>query len=199
MLADTQGGVVGIAAIGVTESTADLEGVTRAYVGEGVTINAGSASVLARAATPPGADSAHAHTFLINIGTVGVSDLNAAAKIGQTVEAFVGPEAGSAATNAQSNITLGGGTLSVHALSTNNASSELDGPSVGAITIGVSSNTTNLDGATNAYVGGHVTIGSGHVAVMADSTNTATPTTNLVSVGAINGTGPHLAPMPAAT
>ena len=85
--AESDGGTAGILAIGVTETTADLQGATKAYVGEGVTVHVGSTGITVSATendpTGSNTNAANATTTLVSIGAAkGVTDMNATANFG---------------------------------------------------------------------------------------------------------------------
>ncbi len=184
--AEADGGSAGLVSVGVMESTATLNGATRAYIGEGVMVNAGGVDVSALS-TDGSPHAVEATTSLVNIGGVSLGITNGSASIEDTVEAFIGPEANTKATNSLTVITVtGGGTLKVGANSTTTSDVEAPGDvNVGAITVSSTSMTAKADGSTNAYLGGHLTLNVPTADVKAQSTNTATTNATMVGVAAV--------------
>ena len=198
--AQSDGGAGGIVAIGVTETTADLEGATKAYIGEGVTVNtgAGGISVSSTESEPTGQsnpDAVTASTTLVAIGLGGVEVMNATAEIGynggDNVEAFLGPEAGTTPTNSLSTLTTSGALL-VSSNSTTTANANSQGGGGGGIDVGVSYATTYLDGTTQSYAGGKLNLTASSTTLMATSTNTGTASTLIISIAAIGGDGANI-------
>ncbi|HEV8062517.1 MAG TPA: hypothetical protein VGP68_21740, partial [Gemmataceae bacterium] len=181
--AEADGGSLGLVSVGVMLSTASLNGPTRAYIGEGVTVNAGGVSVEALS-QDGGGDAVTATTSLVNIGGVALGVTNATANIEDTTEAFVGPEAGATPTNSPTTIT-GGGPLLVHANSTTTAKVSAPGGSGGAISVSSTSMKANVDGSTNAYLGGNLTLNVPAAMVKAESTNSGTTSATMVGVAAV--------------
>jgi hypothetical protein len=186
---EAQGGSSSIAAAGPVESTADLEGSVRAYIGEGVSVSALAVNVTALGANASGSSAVFANSQLVSIGSAGVGDMKATATMNQTVEAFLGPASTATPTNQATTITATGGSVQVVANSTMTAASTLSGGTAGGATVGATSGIANLDGATNAYVGGHVTINAQQATIRANSTNSAIATTVATSIAAIGGSG----------
>ena len=331
--AQSDGGTGGILAIGVTETLADLQGATKADIGEGVTVNVGSAGVTVSATesnpSGPNANAADATTTLVSIGAGGLSDMNAradfgsypvnpndivemdsndtaggtvghwyqylgtsptslvlvdtnfsnttdwkdlglhgsslptdttnqggatstfvnpgdivemdsnntsggiigdwykyvgsagtldltttdftnaslwidlgaggaslpnaktAAAAGDVVEAFLGPETGTMASNDLTTLTSGGAVM-VTSLSTTTANANASGGGGGGINVGVAYSTTGVDGTTESYAGGNLTVNAASVALGATSTNTATASTLVISIAAIGGAGANI-------
>ena len=179
--AEADGGSAGLVSVGVMESTATLDGATRAYIGGGVTITAGGVDVSAMYSNGGGANAVAAKTTLVNIGAVALSLTTASASIGDKVEAFIAPDSNSNPTV----ITVTGGTLDVKANSTTTADVEAPGGSAAGISITSTTITSNVDGATNAYIGGHVTLNVPTATVSAQSTNTATTNATMVAIAAV--------------
>ena len=180
--AEADGGSLGLVSVGVMESTATLNGATRAYIGEGVKVNAGGVTVKALSQNG-GRDAVTATTSLVNIGGVALSITNATANIEDTTEAFVGPEAGTIPTNSPTTITVtNSGTLLVDAKSTTTAKVNAPGGSDGSITVSSTAMNVNVDGSTNAYLGGHLTLSVPTATVKAESTNSSTTSATMVGV-----------------
>ena len=180
--AEADGGSLGLVSIGVMKSTATLNGATRAYIGEGVKVNAGGVTVKALSQNG-GGDAVTATTSLVNIGGVAIGVTTATANIEDTTEAFVGPEAGSTPTNSLTTITVtNNGTLLVDANSTTTAKVNAPGGSDGSITVSSTAMNANVDGATNAYLGGQLTLAVPTATVKAESTNSGTTSATMVGV-----------------
>ena len=134
-----------------------------------VNVGSGGIAVSATESDPTAADAVTATTTLVLIGIAGVTDMNATADIGTTfvnnqdvgdnVEAFLGPEAGTTPTNALTTLTSGGA-VTFTSNSTTTAYANASGGSGGGISVGVSYVTTTLDGTTQAYAGGKAAVAS---------------------------------------
>ena len=195
LTAETDGGALGIAAIGATVANATLSGATQAFIGEGGTVAAGNVAVSAQSTKPSSTDSVISTSILVAIGAAGVTSLNTISTINDTTEAFIGPEAGTTPTDAPTSITVGSsGSVSVTSNSTTTATSTPNGGNLGAlVSVNVSLAATNLNGASNAYLGGNLTLNAGTVNVSAQSTNTANASTEAsVSIGLVGGTGAQI-------
>jgi hypothetical protein len=179
LTAETDGGTGGIAAIGAVVASAIANETTQAFIGEGVTVNAGNVSVDAESNRPAGTDSVTSKSILVDVGVVGVTSLNTFSTISDTTAAFIGPQAGATPTNQKTTITVSsGGTVLVTSNSTTTATSKPDGGNLGdLVSVTVSIASTQLNGSTNAYLGGNLTLNAGTVNVSADSTNTAVAST----------------------
>ena len=103
--------------------SASVSGVTRAYVGEGTDLTAGSLSV-----TSDGTLNATATTLLVNIGAWHAGGaVQATATVSGTVESFVGARVGNATTAAVPKIRLGTGNMTVDADAFMRAKATADG------------------------------------------------------------------------
>ncbi len=184
--AEADGGSLGLVSAGVMLSTATLNGPTRAYIGEGVTVNAGDVSVKSLSQDNGNTDAVTATTSLVNIGGVAIGVTNATASIEDTTEAFIGREAGTTPTNGPTTITVtGGSTLLVESNSTTTAQVNAPGGTAGLISVSSTSMNANVDGSTNAYLGGDVTFNAPTATVEAQSNNGGSTKATMVGVAAV--------------
>ena len=188
--ANAYGGVAGtIAVVGVAEATATLNGTTRAYIGEGATVQSGFGGVNVTATEPTGG-SVSATTVLVDVSeNIGITVMSATTDTADVVEAYLGAETGTTSTGQLTTITTSG-PVQVDAHSALSALSKGDsgGLSLRA-NVGVSLMTTDLDGSTAAYIGqGQATINAGSVTLDATSNDESSAETILVSI-AITASG----------
>ena len=187
--AKAEGGSGGLVSIGVMVSIATLNGSTSAFIGEGVTVNAGGVDVSALSQNGS-TDAVNATTTLVNIGGVTLSVVSATATIDDTVESYIGAQAQATATNDPTVIKVTGlGTLQIDANSTTTASVSSPGGSLaGSLSVSGTAMNVNVDGETNAYIGaGKVTLNVPTVLVQAQSNNGGATDAVVVGVASIAG------------
>ncbi|MBM4068701.1 MAG: hypothetical protein FJ271_07120 [Planctomycetes bacterium] len=186
LTASAPGGDAGLVGIGAMFATADLEGKTQAYIGEGPTIEAATVSISCMVDS----SDVTATIVVVSVGGIGALGANATSTIAHVAEAFIGPEAGSTASGAATSITATSGQVKVEATATHAATANADGGSGGGlIDVGVLLVTTNLGGSTSAYAGGNTTMHATSVDIASSMTTTSTATAVLVGISATIGGG----------
>ena len=179
------GGLAGLADIAVLLDTTNLGGSTNAYVGGNTTITAGEVDVTASATnvTQPEAILVDINVSGTGLGVSG-DGANCTANMTHTVSAYV-------ASGSTVNVTAG--KFEINATSNNTVSSNASGASVGAtVSIAAMLAESNLDGSTQAYVGGNDVIHAGEVDVFANSTNNASASSVLVGISDVGGAGANV-------
>ena len=195
-IASADGAGVGGVAIGVMLPTANAGGVTRAYMGEGMSITAASLKIVANGKQLR----AEATTQGVNVGAFGAgAGLVASATVSGIVEAFVGAQAGFASSLTPGTINVGSGAVSVDSGSDMTAIAVADSTGLaGLASISVIFPTATVSGITRSYVrdGVDITAGSLRVRVGLDdpltlpddpvaAKYTASATSVVVSVGGV--------------
>ena len=130
---------------------ADDPSGTRAYVGEGADVTAGSISL-----TADGSDEAKADLLAVGVGLAAGAGGRATATVDSDVEAFVGRRTGTAILD--TTVTATAGTVGALAQSSQLADAELDGGGGGAIGIAWLVGKTELTSTTSAFLGDRVKI-----------------------------------------
>ncbi|MHB1242915.1 MAG: beta strand repeat-containing protein, partial [Gaiellaceae bacterium] len=163
-----QGGSGGIFNGGSMEAEATISGAVLADL-DGDVLASGSVLVLAG-----GGNWATADTFFVGISVVGLSGSGAQAEVtgSADVEALVG----SSATIASS------GDVQISATGDNDAFARSDGGSGGLVNLSESEPTARVRGATRAVLDGDVSSADGFM-LTANASNTATATSEVISVG----------------
>jgi hypothetical protein len=192
-LATANGGGAAIAiTVNVMLPTATVSGVTRAYVGDSVDLDAGSLRITADAPTMK----AEATSKVAGISGFGSGNgVVADAFVTGVVEAFIGAPRGAVTSAYEPDINVGLGDVTVDADSYMFAHAIADGVggSLG-LSIGVMLPTANVSGRTSAYVRDHVDIVARNVKVQAGTAGDrvvyrAEATSLNINIGLISGTG----------
>ena len=193
------GGAGGAVAVGAIVALAQVSGTSRAYIGDGTRLTAGSLAVLVRNTSGGGAvRTADSKTVVGSVGLLAGSGSGSTAVINGSLEAFIG-------TNAT--LTVSGATT-ISAQGTATATADAQGGAGALIAISVFFATAcvsgySVDGAqratcsapaagtvgTRAYVGAGTTISTGSLQVEAAATDTATATLFALAIGLAAGTG----------
>ncbi|MGD8331638.1 MAG: hypothetical protein PVJ49_19555, partial [Acidobacteriota bacterium] len=143
-------GVGGLATVSDIELNADVTGVVRAYVGEGMEIDAGSLDVLADA------PEMFAEALGLSLSFAGLfagSFMAANATVDGTVESFIGAGFGSNAHNVTTDVDVAGGDVTVVADAYMHAKAEIDGGGFGGlISVNFMTPTAIVSGRTSAFV-----------------------------------------------
>jgi hypothetical protein len=177
---------IGITAIGVqvAKSEADAGGDTGAYVQEGASITAKGLDLSAQST-----NTAEANPVDFGAAAVKVAVAHPIAETTATTEVYIGPPAGTAPTQgASGQISVGSGSVTGEASSTNSAT--VDPLSIGASAIDVSvlHPEVTAGGSTAAFLGGTFSIGAGTLNFSATSNNTATSNSVSVELSGVNVT-----------
>ena len=158
-------GVSGGVTVAVMLPNADVMGITRAYVGEGVEIDAGSLTITANAP----AMLARASSFAVGIGGFGAGQgIESEAVVSGTVEAYIGANAADVATMSAPDIDVGTGAVIVGADALMRALAEASGLGLaGLLAIGVMLPMAKVTGRTRAYIRDGVNVDAGSLTVQA--------------------------------
>src|SRR6266849_4521046 len=142
------------ASVGLTISfmlpTATVSGVTRAYVGEGADVKAGTVSLNATAPTM----FADSQTSAVSIGGLAsIAGLKSDAKVTGISEAYIGAQAANSENNVTTSVDVGtGGTINVTAGGFMHAKAVADGTGGGAVDVHIMLPTAEVDGTTSGRV-----------------------------------------------
>lgn len=180
-------GAGGLFSISMMFPTASVDGVTRAYVREGVALSAGSLRVEAGDALDRVSYTATATTQAITIGFLGSgSGVVSNATIKGVVDAFIGNPVGVAPGGPVTIPTItAGGTVVVRAFSTMTATAVADGDGGGAVSLTAMVPTADVQGTTRAYVGQGLRLSAGALDIDADAVMAAAATSRMLSVSAV--------------
>ena len=183
-IAKADGGGAGVASLNIMLPTANAAGITSAYVGQGVHIEATSVDIDA-----DGDLNAEATTVVVSAGLVSGTDAKAKATISGTVDAHLGSSAGSAPSSQVSDVNVAGPiTIDAHAVMT--ATPTLTSVQVGGVTISVLFPTTTLQGIVRAYIGEGVDVDAASVHIKASApVLSAVATATGIGVAALAGLG----------
>ena len=156
---------LGIAIVDVTVlfPTARLVGTVRAYVGEGVDIDAASVSITASAPNLAAVATAEANGFSALLG-IGIIDADATNN--STVEAFIGAHRSIDASNVTTRVEAGTITLTLDTALTATATADSNAFS-GAVTLSVMAPTARVGGYAGSYVRDGVDLSATSLAVTA--------------------------------
>src|SRR5262249_9795070 len=147
---------------------AKAKGTTRASIGEGSTVVAGSVEVSANSAAE-----ADATTVVTTVTVVGGAGDDSEATVDHRTQAFIGPQAGAPSSGAQTMIAAPGGAVTVNAASANKADAEADGGTFGLLDVGVLVVKAETHGSTDAYLGGSVRLNAAEADVTAHGDDAA--------------------------
>ncbi|MEQ1826278.1 MAG: hypothetical protein ABL921_10035, partial [Pirellula sp.] len=160
----------GAASVSALFPTATIDGKVRAYVGEGVDIDAGGLMVKASAPI------LHAQAHALGIGFGGLLDLGVFKSIATTsavVESFIGANAGINASNVTTDIHVGGGTVSVVTETEMQATADADsGGFSGVVAFGVMHPIATVSGKARSYVRDGVDLDASSLTIQAGSLST---------------------------
>ena len=167
------GAAFGLAgAVAIMHPTATVNGTTRAYVGDGGTVNAGKLTIIANASDMY----AEATTDADQIGLFGAgSGLVATATVSGLVEAFIGAQAASISSISPGTVNVGSGAVVVESGSSMSAYAKADSTNGSLLAaLAVIFPDANVTGTTRAYVrdGVDITAGSLRVRVGLDDPTT---------------------------
>jgi len=151
---------VTIGAVNINDlaARATVGGATRAFVGDGADVAAGNVSLVASST----GNTATANQISVNVGLVGVDNLNPLATTGHTTAAFTG---------AGSSVNTNGGTLMIDATSVQTAISQSGGVGISAINSTSIEPTAHAGGDTSSRVDG--TVETGELLLHATATTNA--------------------------
>src|SRR4029077_764443 len=177
---------VGAVTIGVMLPTAHVDGKTRAYVRDGVSMVAGSLTILA---TQPDEVSrvlytATATSKVIGVGLISGAGVLADATVSGSVEAYAGAPTGMAAGGAAgTGLAISGGATTITALSTMTATTRADGTGAGLASANIMLPSATVSGFTTAYAGQGADLSGTTVTVTADGDYSTRSTTIAIAVG----------------
>ena len=187
--ATADGVSAGAASVSIMLPSATVAGKTRAYVRDGVSMTAGSLSVLAGDPTPVAYD-ATAESFVLGLGALlGVTGIRANATVSGTVEAFVGAPTGIVAGGQPLTTINLTGPATIKAIATMDSTADADGVGAGAVSAQVMIPSAIVSGTTRAYAGEGADIDGTTLTILADGDFDADATTVAVSVGGFSGQG----------
>ena len=181
---------VGTISVSALFPTTFLRGIVRAYIGEGVNVDAGSVRIEASAPTLAAIASVTGTGFAALIG-IGVFDADAINT--SQVEAFIGAHRSINASNVTTDVDVNAGTIEVLVDTSITASATADSLGFsGVATISAISPTARTDGYAGAYVRDGVNMDAGSLTIRAGTTAdrivvSATATTNAASIGGLLG------------
>ncbi|MEO1161102.1 MAG: hypothetical protein AAFW74_11710, partial [Pseudomonadota bacterium] len=149
LVAEADGGALGVVGIGVMSAATTVAGATTARLGAGSTVRSGSVGVAATA------DNSVSSTVIAGAGGIVAVDINAA---NATIDADVTAELGEGSDIATS--TTGGGTGNIDVVATSNMHGDTTafGIEVGVGTAGASTATTTINPSVSAVAGADVTL-----------------------------------------
>ena len=156
---DADGETTGVGAgisIGVSLLKVDVtvDNTTRAYVGDGATVDAGQLSLLAEAD-----NTATAPTLAVGLGLLGGALIDVSATDSSTVDAYVGPEIGTASTGTPTTVTISGGGVDVRAHATSLVDTDSDVLGLGLLAGGALTQAiSNASPTVRAYMGDDATV-----------------------------------------
>ena len=172
-----------VSAVGVAsvQSQADAGGSTNAYVQEGASIAATGLGLSAQST-----NTAEANPFDFGLGAVQVAVAHPVAETTHTTEVYVGPEGTAAPTTGDSGkISVGGGSVTGTATSTNSATVDPTNISVTGVDVSVLHPEVTTGGSTLSHLGGKFSISAGNVNFTSNSTSTATSKSVSVEVSGV--------------
>jgi hypothetical protein len=173
------GGGIGVSAL-IIDSTTD--GTTRAYVGDGTTVAAGQLNLTADATSL-----AKTPSQVVGVGLLAGTGIGLTATDTSTVEAYIGPHTGSAASGVPTSITITGGGVDVDASSTSTVEANTDVVSVGLLGVAGSKSSSTSAPTVQAYLGdqAEITALSGAVTFAAEAQSSAVTQGTGLAAGAI--------------
>jgi len=152
-----------------TETWVEIGGATRAFIGEGATVNAPGLDLTAYAE-----NTADAGTLALGATGVAVKLAHTLARTQHVTEAYIGPREGTAPQAGLSgSITVNGGLVNLHASSVNTASIDEVSVEIPVIQVNVARPEVTTGGSTLAYLGGNLTIDALAVTATATADDTA--------------------------
>jgi hypothetical protein len=168
--------------VSLVQPAANADGTTRAYVDEGAQLEA-----LGLVATATATNTATAGVTMVLVGGVNVAVIQPTARTGDDAQAYIGPEAGAAATaNLTGNISV---PRTVDLSATSHDTAQVNGMTVtvGAVNVKSVRPEVTAGGDTLAHVGGQFGISAGSVRVTASAPDTrATTQFTALDIGAVN-------------
>jgi hypothetical protein len=167
--------------ISLIQPAAHADGTTRAYVDEGIQLQAGGLS-----ATATGTNTATVSVDMVLVGLVPVTLIQPTATTGDDTQAYIGPEAGAPPANLSGNISVSGA-VTLGATSHDTAHVQATNISFGAVNVTSVRPNITAGGNTLAHLGGNYTINAPLVTVTATASDTqATTQTFSLDIGAVN-------------
>ena len=163
--AEASGGSGGGVSVNVFLPSASVNGVTRAFIGEGASVTAVGVEVLADALQAK----ATADSLSLRFSAFGGSGVETQATVGRTVDAFIGADAGEDAGSTSARVTAN--TVKLDADGSLTATAKADGGGASGIDIQAMLPTATVDGTVRAYVrdGADVRAGSLTIAAGTDA------------------------------
>jgi hypothetical protein len=151
--------------VSLIEQNATVTGAVRAYVGQGVDLDASGLAILADA--PEMKANVQGASITIG-GLVGGSDVASSATVNGTVEAFIGAGSSQVASNVTTDVNVGSGAITVVVDSNMHAIANLLGVNgAGLVAFGIYQPTATVSGKTSAFVRDGVNLRSGTLDVSA--------------------------------
>jgi len=185
-----QGGAFGGAAAGGFAGSATVTGSTRAYIGEATTITGAELDVVASAT-----EDAKVDLGVLAAGGAADAGASSNATVDAVVQAFIGiPVGASPSPGATTTVTtiaagLGDGSVNVSATADKIADADAKGLGTGALQTSVMLPTATVGGATQAMVGGAVSINATGISVNAVAENYADAQALVEGISLVGGAG----------
>jgi len=175
---EAEGGAGGGITATVFVPIATIDGSTRAYVGQGSAVTAGSLDLEASST-----EDAKANAIVVGVGGVSINISKGVAKVNTVTESFVQGEVGSVATLDLNDA------ATIDATSDSSATSEISGGGGGGISVNAFIADSTDSAKTRAYIGKNTDLDAGSLSINADGTLDTSSTAFVVGVSAIGGAG----------
>jgi Ca2+-binding RTX toxin-like protein len=173
----SQGAALGLIAVGISAPTAEIEGVTRAYVGPDTTVDATKGSVTLSATDTSNATIAATGW---NVGGLTGGAVSPVATIARTTDAFIDTASG---------VMDATGSVSINATSNITASSSATGGGGGGLSIDAMIPTTTISGGSYAYLGQGDSVDASALTIAAGGKWTPSATASIINIGIGAGSG----------